>query len=356
LDAARQIAARTNRLVLVHFWAPWCKPCLQLEKDVFSRPEVARALEANFVMVKLNVDETPATARLYGVSSMPTDVIISPNGRLVSQMQSPPTAGQYIAQMNRAAAGHRDLLQAGAAQVAASAPQNMPAQNPAAAEAAATASNTALAAATVPYNTGPANGAAAAASPTAPAQGNPGDDRYAEYYRQNANGAYAATQASSVQPGAPAAPAAATAPTSAYGAAPAQATTGAQPGYPAQPQVPAGIPPLGLDGFCPVTLVDAKQWGQGDKTWGVVHRGHTYLFLGPAEKERFLANPDRYTPVLSGLDPVLALDNRVEVAGRRDFGVFGVDGRICLFADEASLQRYRQNPARYSGEAMQAAR
>ena len=49
------------------------------------------------------------TARLYGVSSIPTDVIITPNGRLVSQLQSPPSANQYVAQMNQAATGHREL-------------------------------------------------------------------------------------------------------------------------------------------------------------------------------------------------------------------------------------------------------
>src|SRR5262249_29191052 len=80
LEAGEQLAARTNRLVLVHFWAPWCQPCVKLDADVLSQTETVRALEANFVMVKLNVDESPATARLYGVSSLPTDVIVTPNG------------------------------------------------------------------------------------------------------------------------------------------------------------------------------------------------------------------------------------------------------------------------------------
>ncbi len=62
-------------------------------------------------MVKLNADEAPGTARLYGVSSLPSDVIITPSGQLVSQIQSPPTATQYVQQMNQAAAGHRSLAQ-----------------------------------------------------------------------------------------------------------------------------------------------------------------------------------------------------------------------------------------------------
>ena len=113
---------------------------------------------------------------------------------------------------------------------------------------------------------------------------------------------------------------------------------------------------MGLEGYCPVTLVEAKQWALGDKTWGVVHRGRTYLFLGPAEKEKFLANPDRYSPVLSGNDPVLAVDSQVAVPGRREFGVFGADGRVYLFADEGSLGRFNQNQTRYSAETIQAMR
>src|ERR1700674_4129662 len=74
LETAQQLAGQTNRLVLVHFWAPWCQPCLRLDKEVFSRAETASALNPNFVFVKLNVDEAPGTARLYGVSSLPTDV------------------------------------------------------------------------------------------------------------------------------------------------------------------------------------------------------------------------------------------------------------------------------------------
>jgi YHS domain-containing protein len=125
---------------------------------------------------------------------------------------------------------------------------------------------------------------------------------------------------------------------------------------PPAPQLPPGCPPLGLDGNCPVTLVERMQWALGDRAWGAVHRGRTYLFAGPEERARFLASPDLYSPVMSGIDPVLALDNQMVVAGKREFGVFGADRRIYLFADEASLKRFEQNPKRYAAEALQAQR
>jgi YHS domain-containing protein len=59
--------------------------------------------------------------------------------------------------------------------------------------------------------------------------------------------------------------------------------------------------------------------------------------------------------VISGNDPVLAMDGGQAVSGRREHGVF-YENRIYLFADEASLQRFYQNPNRYAAEVVQAMR
>jgi thiol-disulfide isomerase/thioredoxin/YHS domain-containing protein len=391
LEAAQRLAAQSNRLVLIHFWAPWCRPCMRLEKEVFSNPQTAKALESNFVMVKLNADEAPGTTRLYGVSSLPSDVITTPAGRLVSQMQSPPTAQQYIAQLNQAAAGHRSLArkpEPQSAQVAppGAAPNGQPPVN----------SGAAYGPNAAPYG---AYGAAAAAPYQAPPAG--ANDRYAEYYPPQQSPAPPAggpdnqvmpAQAYSAQPAAgqfaagsqmvdpyaapPAQPpaadpyAAAQPPANPYAAPQAAAgpyaasvphTAGppnAQASYqprPNVPQLPPGCPPIGLDGNCPVTLIEQKRWTVGSTTFGAVHRGRTYLFLGPQEREKFLADPDRYSPVLSGIDPVMAIESRTTVPGKREFGVFGADGRIYLFADENSRARFEQNEQYYASQALQAA-
>jgi YHS domain-containing protein len=85
-----------------------------------------------------------------------------------------------------------------------------------------------------------------------------------------------------------------------------------------------------------------------------VHRGRTYLFLGPQEREKFLTDPDRFSPVLSGLDPVHAIDGQASTPGKREFGVFGADGKIYLFADEASRVRFEQNEQHYTTAVTQA--
>ena len=110
LSAAVQFASQQNRLVLIHFWTPTCGPCLQLDRTVFNQPHVGRAIADNYVPVKINAQQHPATARQYGVTSWPTDVIITPSGHVVQKLPSPRDADQYVLQMNTIATHYRSQL------------------------------------------------------------------------------------------------------------------------------------------------------------------------------------------------------------------------------------------------------
>lgn len=108
-----------------------------------------------------------------------------------------------------------------------------------------------------------------------------------------------------------------------------------------------GSMPLGLEGYCPVALVDRGTWTEGRAQWGARHRGRTYLFAGPDEQRAFLANPDRYAPALSGDDPVLAFDRGSSTPGQRRYGVT-YQARIYLFASPETLAAFSADPARYA--------
>jgi YHS domain-containing protein len=114
-----------------------------------------------------------------------------------------------------------------------------------------------------------------------------------------------------------------------------------------------GNPPWGLEGYCPVALLEHSKWVKGDSRWGVVHRGHTYLFSSVDAKQRFWANPDRYTPALSGIDPVIFADSGQRVEGSRSKGVVYLD-QVYLFANEQSLQRFWRSPKGYAEQVRQA--
>ncbi len=93
---------------------------------------------------------------------------------------------------------------------------------------------------------------------------------------------------------------------------------------------------------------------KGDSRYGVIHRGRTYLFAGPEEAKRFFADPDRYAPVLSGIDVVVAVEENRQVPGTRQYGAW-YEGRMYLFSSEASYRKFDQDPARYAAAAVQVA-
>lgn len=105
--------------------------------------------------------------------------------------------------------------------------------------------------------------------------------------------------------------------------------------------------PLGLEGYCPVTLVESGSWVEGQAGWGARHRGRTYLFRGLEEQQAFLADPDRYAPALSGDDPVAAFDSGSSLPGERRYGVT-YQQRIYLFASPESRATFAANPQRYT--------
>lgn len=108
-----------------------------------------------------------------------------------------------------------------------------------------------------------------------------------------------------------------------------------------------GSMPLGLEGYCPVTLAERGVWSEGRAQWGARHRGRTYLFAGPEQQQAFLANPDRFAPALSGDDPVLAIDQGKSLPGRRAYGVT-YQSRMYLFATAENRASFTADPERYT--------
>jgi thioredoxin 1 len=63
---------KSDKLVLIDFWAEWCNPCRQLTPII---EDVANEIGDKAKICKINVDESPEVSSKYGIRSIPTLMI-----------------------------------------------------------------------------------------------------------------------------------------------------------------------------------------------------------------------------------------------------------------------------------------
>ncbi len=136
------------------------------------------------------------------------------------------------------------------------------------------------------------------------------------------------------------------APARSYAPARPPAGSGARPSMP-QADRSQERPSLAYNGRCAVCLVDGKTWAPGSPQHSVVFDRREYRFPGEAEKNTFLANPDRYVPALNGNSVVEFAHSGNLAAGSTRFGLFYRD-RAYFFQNEREKRQFQANPAAYA--------
>lgn len=99
---AAEAQAKADEVPLViHFHASWCGPCRRMESEVLGTAQVSELLGNGIIGVKVDSDRNGDLVSRFGVTSLPTDVIISADGTVLSKDAGSPGLSGYVSRLRK---------------------------------------------------------------------------------------------------------------------------------------------------------------------------------------------------------------------------------------------------------------
>lgn len=99
LEKAKELARRENKAVLLDFTgSDWCPPCIQLKRQVFSKPHFQEYADEKLVLVEIDFplrkelpkEQVAANQKLqnqFKVESYPTIILLDASGKELGRME-----------------------------------------------------------------------------------------------------------------------------------------------------------------------------------------------------------------------------------------------------------------------------
>ena len=290
LEHAQALAAQTNQPIFIHFVQDGCPACEFAAIQTFQNRQLIETIHSHFIPVKINISQADVLCQRYKITQTPTDIILNTNQTVIYRGPTNFDPTQYMGILNTLEIAVINDLK--------------------------------ILTGTEFTPTSTTENITDVSSDTA--QVNESSVTTTSYPNQFQQQTYppGSVQGSTI-------------------------TVSAQPTK----------TPLGLDGYCCVSLANLEDtgtaWIKGNPRIGIKHRNRLYLFSNQQNLQLFLSNPDKFSPILSGFDPVLFTDYQRLINGQREFGV-AYKKRIYLFQNEHTLRAFWSSPDRYAKAALDA--
>jgi YHS domain-containing protein len=236
---ALEEARTANRPLWIQFTGPWCPHCTRMEHESLPHPVIVQHARESFVPLMLRSDIHEQLAQNFHVTGLPATIVVAPNREVVAVQQGYLGPGDLDAFL-------RDCL-----------------------------------------SRVPATAGTAAEKSAAPARVRPGPDDTAHHE------------------------------------------------------------PLALGGYCVVSLIRDRKLVSGQSEHTVKHNGRTYRFASSALSDMFRAEPERYVPANNGVCPVTQLEQGKAQAGDPRWGIL-YKGHLYVFASEGDRRLFVKEPDRYA--------
>lgn len=102
-DAVQDVE-RLDVPLLMHFHASWCGPCRKMNREVLGSSALRQHLGRRLVGVKIDADEHPELLEKFGISSLPSDLVLDPDGKVLARMTGYQSPQKYLGRLARAEA------------------------------------------------------------------------------------------------------------------------------------------------------------------------------------------------------------------------------------------------------------
>ncbi|HYO76018.1 MAG TPA: thioredoxin family protein [Thermoanaerobaculia bacterium] len=110
--AAQKVAKEKNQLILVDMFADWCGWCHRFEREVFPA-EVFQKATADMVLLRLNTEdgkEGSEMAKRFGVTSLPTFVLLTPDLSMAGQIRGYSPAPTFVQMLKDSRTKHEQFM------------------------------------------------------------------------------------------------------------------------------------------------------------------------------------------------------------------------------------------------------